>query len=448
MVQPRYARSWRAPGADCAAAGWIHPYARCSLAMLAAATLLIGGTAADSREIWERDWIEVRTENFIVASTIGRKQTAEIARRLENFRALMTLLASPQRADPRDPIKVYLLSRPLPEIGLSADLRGYSLPTDPSIIVLRRSRTTAESVQHEYAHLFVRSRDPLRYPPWLDEGLAELLSTIELDGESFHVGKPPTYAMSRLRNLRWLEYSRVLAVHDPRELDGVQRAMFYYQSWLLVHYLNWGRMDRNYRRDTARYLRRVAAGVPADAAFAESFDLEITKLAPVLRAYGSRLRYREGTLGARFAEAESRLRQMRPDQVAAGIGEILMVRGELASARRYFESALNIDHDNANAQVGIAEVLTRQGDDEKAAAWWRAAAEQGDSEAQFRLGVLYDNGIGVERNYYEAYAWARAAAIQGVDEARELQKHLLGKIADIEHARELARDYVEKFVLR
>ena len=44
---------------------------------------------------------------------------------------------------------------------------------------------------------------------------------------------------------------------------------------------------------------------------------------------------------------------------------------------------------------------------------WRPLAERGDSEAQFNLGVIYDNGEGVPQDYAEAVKWYRKAAEQG-----------------------------------
>ena len=40
----------------------------------------------------------------------------------------------------------------------------------------------------------------------------------------------------------------------------------------------------------------------------------------------------------------------------------------------------------------------------------RVKAEQGDSVAQFNLGVLYCNGQGVIQNYKEAVKWYRKSA--------------------------------------
>ena len=48
----------------------------------------------------------------------------------------------------------------------------------------------------------------------------------------------------------------------------------------------------------------------------------------------------------------------------------------------------------------------------------RTAAEQGDAEAQFSLGVMYDNGEGVSQDYAEAVKWYRLAAEQGLASAQ------------------------------
>ena len=45
----------------------------------------------------------------------------------------------------------------------------------------------------------------------------------------------------------------------------------------------------------------------------------------------------------------------------------------------------------------------------------RPLADQGDAQAQYNLGALYDNGQGVPQNYAEAMKWYRKAADQGDD---------------------------------
>ncbi len=72
---------------------------------------------------------------------------------------------------------------------------------------------------------------------------------------------------------------------------------------------------------------------------------------------------------------------------------------------------------DADAQFTLG-VMYRQGegvpqDPTEAVKWYRLAAEQGDAGAQFNLGVMYEQGKGVPQDPTEAVKWYRLAAEQG-----------------------------------
>ena len=56
--------------------------------------------------------------------------------------------------------------------------------------------------------------------------------------------------------------------------------------------------------------------------------------------------------------------------------------------------------------------------DAEALKWYRRAADQGDADAQFNLGLMYYNGEGVPKNDAEAYFWWNLAAAQGNADAK------------------------------
>src|SRR5215467_6574731 len=65
----------------------------------------------------------------------------------------------------------------------------------------------------------------------------------------------------------------------------------------------------------------------------------------------------------------------------------------------------------------------------------RPLAEQGDANAQYNLGVFYDNGLGVPQDRIRAYMWLSLAAMQGRERAaafRDLIARLMtpGQIAE------------------
>lgn len=51
----------------------------------------------------------------------------------------------------------------------------------------------------------------------------------------------------------------------------------------------------------------------------------------------------------------------------------------------------------------------------KADYWWRKAARQGYSHAEFDMGLAYNEGHGVPKNYAKALYWYRKSAAQGYD---------------------------------
>ena len=51
--------------------------------------------------------------------------------------------------------------------------------------------------------------------------------------------------------------------------------------------------------------------------------------------------------------------------------------------------------------------------------WFRKSAEQGVPQAQFNLGVFYENGYGLDKDMKIARQWYKTAADQGLEEARK-----------------------------
>lgn len=85
------------------------------------------------------------------------------------------------------------------------------------------------------------------------------------------------------------------------------------------------------------------------------------------------------------------------------------------TAAKEFESAAN--QGNVQAQYSLGHMYDAgQGlpqDYSAAAKWYRKAAEQGFDLAQNNLGLLYENGRGLAQDFAEAANWYRKAAEQG-----------------------------------
>ncbi len=110
---------------------------------------------------------------------------------------------------------------------------------------------------------------------------------------------------------------------------------------------------------------------------------------------------------------------------------------------------------NANAQYNLG-VMSGEGlgvpqDDARAVHWWRKAAEQGQAEAQNNLGFMYNSGHGVPQDYAQAYMWFNLAASRfppGEDRDQAVKnRDLLTKRmtpAQISEAEKLAQEWKPK----
>ena len=67
---------------------------------------------------------------------------------------------------------------------------------------------------------------------------------------------------------------------------------------------------------------------------------------------------------------------------------------------------------DAESQMKVALAFDKEEDFAEAAFWYRKAAEQGVSQAQNNLGVMYKDGQGVKQDFCKAARWFQMAAQQ------------------------------------
>ena len=97
----------------------------------------------------------------------------------------------------------------------------------------------------------------------------------------------------------------------------------------------------------------------------------------------------------------------------------------------------------ANFQEGIA--VYNNGKFVDAFKIWTPLAQKGNTDAQFKLGVLYAKGQGVTKDYVKAYAWWNVAALQGNERAEEFREGLLEDMStdQIDKGQELSKQLYE-----
>ena len=97
--------------------------------------------------------------------------------------------------------------------------------------------------------------------------------------------------------------------------------------------------------------------------------------------------------------------------------------------------------EGTDLEVGV-EAWGR-GDYDTALKEFRLLAEQGHTEAQMNLGIMYSQGQGVPKNDVQAYGWYILAGGQGNDLAEEFKDHLEKSMTldQLAEAQRLAREW-------
>jgi TPR repeat protein len=117
----------------------------------------------------------------------------------------------------------------------------------------------------------------------------------------------------------------------------------------------------------------------------------------------------------------------------------------------YQESAENGEAD-AQYKLGLL-YLTGNGalqDFAEAAKWLKRAAEQGYALAQYELGLIYRTGYGLAIDHVQSYVWLNLAAAAGIQEAVATRDEVMRSLSNkqLAQAQKMAREWLASRVKR
>ena len=148
-------------------------------------------------------------------------------------------------------------------------------------------------------------------------------------------------------------------------------------------------------------------------------------------------------IAALRADAEA---GVRDSQFRAGLAYArgLGVDKDYTEAYKWFELAARSGDPQAGARrAALANVMAPADVDKASAAataWFLASAQAGVRDSQFRAGLAYARGLGVDKDYTEAYKWFELAARSGDPQAGARRDALANAMApaDVDKARAAA----------
>ena len=340
-------------------------------------------------------WVRARSAHAEVLTDTSEAQARRLAAHADVVHRVLQSALAPVAApaDSRPPLVLAFrdeqaFSRSLPvrdgepqEVGgiiLGGDERAY-------IALSAGAPSAEEALAHEYTHYVLNPVLPAQ-PPWMGEGLAELVAMATVWPESATLGRASDAHLRRIAREGPIPVSEVLAVGylSPTYQGAAgtaRRELFYARSWALVHWIVAG--GNGGLPGLMAFAEAIAAGEEPEPAFRRCFGMSLEAAQASLATYLGTLPLPTVAvpLGAPTPTASIEVAAADAAEVDAHLGDFLMRGGRIADAREHYARALRAAAPSARG--GMAALLLREGRLEDAQRHIEAAlaADPGDPRA-------------------------------------------------------------------
>lgn len=326
-------------------------------------------------------WRTATTDNLIIFSNESPKTTKRVVEELLDARKTLKALFPGLALESKIPLRVVVCRdqktvktfSPLYD-GKAKEVGGvfYHGFEGPTIVVHAGPEWeyTRHTVYHEYVHyLTVNGRTYL--PPWLSEGLAELLSTIRTrkDGQ-VEVGQVIPYSIAIFRSQTPIPLKRFFLIHhDSPEYNSENhgQGIFYAQSWLFLHFLKYGDHDLPENAFNTLANRVLAGEIVTEKLIQEVLGVDYATLESQLETYskkGTFTRYRY-TLEKESKELDLNLRNTSDGEYELLLGSLLLSSRSPREAYSHLAKAIQLlpDEPLAHAYLGYHASQQEQWED-------------------------------------------------------------------------------------
>ena len=242
-------------------------------------------------------WICAQTEHFEVLSNASEREARLLVARLEQFReTFLSIVPGKPFREPRTTVVIFRSDhdfRPYKPLynGKPKELAGVFHGSPDEVVIAmsteRELERTIPTIYHEYVHLLMHARG-FRFPPWLNEGVAELYETIELESDRVMVGRHNPIHVMKLNRGALMPLAQLFSVtHGSPEYNETDRkTLFYAQSWALVHYcLTAQRKDKKQGEGFGEFLGLMSLGIPPEEAMQQAYGMSLEEMERNLSAH-------------------------------------------------------------------------------------------------------------------------------------------------------------------
>jgi hypothetical protein len=285
-------------------------------------------------------WIKLTTPHFELYTTAGEKKGREAVLYFEQVRSFF-LQSSPSKKVPEFPVRIvaFRSEKQFKPYRFNESAAAYYTKTRMrDYIVMQDISTENYHVAiHEYTHLIVE-HSGLNFPPWLNEGWAELYSTLTPLGNKAMIGNLIPSRVQTLFSDKWLDLAALTAVdhNSPYYNERNKAGIFYAESWALVHMLY---LSPLYRPYFARIVVALVNGQPLEAALQSTLGRSLVDVQNDLHGYLQSNRLRGAVFDVRLGKSEEEAGASTPSgfDVDMTLADLLAAGHKVEQARQEYE---------------------------------------------------------------------------------------------------------------
>ncbi|MEO8018146.1 MAG: hypothetical protein ABI769_10055 [Pseudomonadota bacterium] len=265
----------------------------------AAITTLLACSTVTAAEPRIGNFVKYDTGDFVIITSRSASQARELMQKLAKFRLTLEKVLGKRAAKSGIGTLIFITS--------SSDWDKYLRPRQNVAGFFQRARfdnymaldgDAGEFAMyvmfHEYTHFYLSSQFSGEYPPWFNEGMAELMAYAKFTGNRV-VLQIPGFRKAEARDSDWIPFDRLIKVdqNSPEYQNHQMADAFYAQAWLTVHY---GMVEeRAFGRQMLEYLNQLNTLVPQEEATRKAFG-DLGVIDDKLRAHSRANNFGSGTM--------------------------------------------------------------------------------------------------------------------------------------------------------
>lgn len=339
-------------------------------------------------------WVRLTTPHFELYTTEGEKRGRETVLYFEQVRSFFSQAAPVHGGVTDFPVRIVVFrnEKQYQPYRMSAvAFAYYAASQSRDYIVMQDSEAEHFPVAiHEFMHLIVR-HSGLNLPLWLNEGWADVYSTLKPSGKSAKLGDLVPGYPQELRTNKWLSFDALTSVdHKSPYYNETKRAgIFYAESWALVHMLY---LAPDYKRKFVPFVNAILQGKTAAEACQIAYGKRSSEVYEDLRQYLDRKMLYGALVPAQLSkteeEAESApVAEFDSDLVLA---DLLATIGHRDQAKAAYERLAQANPNKPEIPQSLGYLAWQGGDKETARQDFEKAFAAGEEDPQmcFYLAML------------------------------------------------------------